>query len=171
MGLFFQPRSCWHLSMVQLHVLPCNNLRTPDWIFMKFGMALVPLKANRNFPQSAIPMWQMLQVVRWEVDRMRESMTSYPVSIWLENGGTDFREIWYGRYAIGGFFNFLQSITPTWRIQKSWLYTTRCRHRETDHFFTRCRHQSGRAVVSFQCLVSPQNCDIGSGLICNRPLF
>jgi hypothetical protein len=41
----------------------------------------------------------------------------------LENWWTDFDEIWYGRYAVGGYrflilFNFLQSIIPTWQTNE-----------------------------------------------------
>jgi hypothetical protein len=55
------------------------------------------------------------------------SSSRFP-SVDFENGWTDFREIWYGRYAIEGFpklvhFHFLQSLMPTWRMLKPVLLT------------------------------------------------
>jgi hypothetical protein len=43
--------------------------------------------------------------------------------IQLENRCVDLDEIWYGLYAIGGYaeimlLNFLQSVIPTWRMNK-----------------------------------------------------
>jgi hypothetical protein len=57
----------------ELHILPCNYLRTTERISIKSGIGDYAIGdlfrlVIFNFPQSIITMWQVLRIVRWEND-------------------------------------------------------------------------------------------------------
>jgi hypothetical protein len=102
---------------VRVSVSPTNNFWTDQWIFMKFGRPVMPLKmtsmSHFNIVASAIPKLWTFKLLRW---------------VQLLIRFVDLDEILYGGDGIEYYldyilFNYVFSTIPKWRTFKllSWM--------------------------------------------------